>query len=99
MLQYLINLIDKVFFMLNTRVHIPANVTTNLVVGREYYYWDHIVGRIDEGLAEVVSIDTPSDRVEVLNLFTNQMEKLSIVNLEWEVNAKQHDPIPGFECD
>lgn len=74
---------------MNRREHKPENLKTTLEVGVEYYYWDKVVGRIDEGLCEVISIDNDNDKVKILNLYSNQEETLPMSPLDWEQNENQ----------
>lgn len=72
------------------RKHKPENMVKRPEVGKEYYYWDPVEGRIDEGLAKVVSV-RENGEVDILNLYTAKEETLNWQGLEWELNPNDGD--------
>lgn len=56
-------------------------LSSPLKVGKSYFYWDPVVGKIDEGLGEVVELFPATDTVKIINLQNGLIEVLPVKGL------------------
>jgi|TARA_R110000744_G_scaffold36709_1_gene84611 hypothetical protein len=67
------------------RLCVPSNFTKNPKPNREYFYWDKVVGRADEGLCEVLHVE--NGVANIVDLINNRQFEIKVDAIDWELNV------------
>jgi hypothetical protein len=67
------------------RLCVPSNFTKNPKSNREYFYWDKVVGRVDEGLCEVLHVE--NGVANILDLINQRQFEIKVDAVDWELNV------------